>query len=74
MRTHLKNFCEKYLSNLQYADDLVIISTDTKRMINKLNEISQQIGLKKHQIEKVEEYVYLGQRIDLARENQTAET
>lgn len=84
------------LTNLRYADDIVLISQsreELEEMITDLNRESQKVGLTMNldktktmypgpeiqinvegtQIERVTEYIYLGQRIELGRSSEKQE-
>jgi len=84
-----------YLSDLRFADDIVLIISTKEELIEMLTDLKRESGkigfnmnidksklltpdpgdvhLKGQQIEKVNEYIYLGHTITLGKENQTAE-
>jgi len=84
-----------YLSNLGFADDIVLIGSTKEELIEMLSDLQRESGkiglnrnidktklltpdpgdvhLEGQQIEKVNEYIFLGHTITLGKENQTAE-
>lgn len=89
------NINGKYLSNLRYADDVVITASSLEELIEMLEELntaSNKAGLKinetktkvmfngngrvtinNKEVENVKDYIYLGQKFMLGKENQTEE-
>lgn len=91
------NINGKKMSNLRYADDVILTAAtfeELQIMIKELEEASRKVGLKMNMkktkimtntqedrnvridnciLEKVNEYIYLGQILKLGKDNQTAE-